>query len=484
MRPTGPILFFALMIVGATWALAGNDPPSSDGAFSRDQSVSETRPRPGELADNQAKSRQLRRRPRGPLPDWALRSWFIRRQLEPVWVLRGANVVDVQNGGVAKNVNIVIAGDLIRSVGRDEPPAGVKIVDVSGQYVVPGFFDLHAHVIPKWRAFPTATEPEETLKTLLHAGVTTIRAIPLYSESALTWSARVNDGTLIGPTIVPTSSIFEKEPQRTSRGFGDPQTVRGWVRKEALLGSRWIKIYDSMDEDSLRAIVDTAREYGMKVCGHASRVPPHRASAIGLATVEHVLGIGYSCLPDGVSPPSELGSGLAAAAWYWDQLDERKCAELLETFKTNRTGWVPTLVVLERILELGGHDGKPIADPRTLERLRAALHRSAELAVRLHRMGGLTGVGTDFPVDTVSAGESVHRELELLVSLGQATPLEALQIGTLSSARILGFEALLGTVEAGKIANLVVLSDDPLKNISNVRSVTLVVHDGKVHHPQ
>ena len=70
------------------------------------------------------------------------------------------------------------------------------------------------------------------------------------------------------------------------------------------------------------------------------------------------------------------------------------------------------------------------------------------------------------------------------MSLGQATPLEALQICTLSSARILGFEALLGTVEAGKIANLVVLSDDPLKNISNVRSVTLVVHDGKVHHPQ
>lgn len=425
--------------------------------------------------------RQLRMR-RGPLPDWALKSWFIRRQVEAAWVLRGVNVIDVRTGRLCENVNIVIAGDLIQSVGRDVPPDGLKVVDAGGKYVIPGLFDLHAHVIPKWPVFPTAKEPEETLRILLDSGVTTIRAIPLFSESALTWAALINDGSLVGPTIIPTSSIFEKTPQRTSRGFGDPQTVRAWVRKEALLGARWIKVYDNMDEDSLRAIVETGREFGMKVCGHASQVPPAMAAQIGMATIEHMISIPYSCLPDGVHPPEGLGP-LARSAWCWEHADEVKLRGLMETFRSQGVGWVPTLVVLERIIELGGHDQRPFSDAKVIQGLRVALDRSAKLAVALHRAGGLVGVGTDFPVDTVPAGESVHREMELLVQRGEATPLEALQIATLSSARILGFGVLLGGIESGKIANLVVLDANPLDDISHSRRVSLVIHDGRLHRP-
>jgi imidazolonepropionase-like amidohydrolase len=111
------------------------------------------------------------------------------------------------------------------------------------------------------------------------------------------------------------------------------------------------------------------------------------------------------------------------------------------------------------------------------------LHQSAKLAVQLHRSGGLVGIGTDFPIDGLQAGESVHRELELLVELGGATTLEALQMATIRSAEILGFEELLGTVEAGQLAHLVVLTKNPLENISNVRSILYVVHDGRLCEP-
>ena len=209
----------------------------------------------------------------GRLPDWATRSWYVRRQLEQTWMLENANVIDVHTGEIQHGVNIIIAADLIKSIGDEQPGPGMTVIDAAGGFVTPGLFDLHAHVMPTSPFFPNAPDPEEALRLLLEAGVTTIRAIPFYSESVLVWAAQVNHGELLGPTIVPTSSVFEKQPQRTMRGFGDPETAAAWVRKEAMLGARWIKIYNRMDEESLRRIVATARQYGMKVCGHANEVP-------------------------------------------------------------------------------------------------------------------------------------------------------------------------------------------------------------------
>lgn len=418
----------------------------------------------------------------GRLPDWAKRSWFIRRQLDSPWMLRGVNVIEVRTGKIQQNVNIVIAGDQIESIGNTEPPAEMKVIDATGKYVIPGLFDLHAHVIPKSMFFPAAPEPEEALRLLLDSGVTTIRALPFYSESGLLWAARVNHDDLIGPTIVPASSIFEKEPQRTSRGFGDPETVTRWVRKEALLGARWIKVYNRMDEDSLRTIIETAREFGMKVCGHANEVPPHRAAALGMATIEHATSIAYSCARDDApDPPGQVG--LTQAAWYWEHADPAKLAALMQTFKQTGTAWVPTLVVLENIVTSGDHDRKKF-DEKIIIQFRKALNESAKLAVQLHRDGGLVGIGTDFPVDGVVPGESVIRELELLVELGGATPLEALQMATISSADILGFGELLGTVAPDRLAHLVVLDKNPLDDIANLRSIHSVIHDGRLREPR
>lgn len=464
----------ALNLSGSLPALIGaqgTDPATTRASEAAQQAPDESKAKP-----------KKRMRTFGRLPDWAKRSWFFRRQLDSSWMLRGVNVIDVRTGKIQQNVNIVIAGDQIESIGNTEPPAEMKVIDAAGKYVIPGLFDLHAHVIPKSMFFPAAPEPEEALRMLLDAGVTTIRALPFYSESGLLWAARVNHEELIGPTMVTASSIFEKEPQRTSRGFGDPETVAKWVRKEALLGARWIKVYNHMDEESLRTIVQTAREFGMKVCGHANEVPPHRAAALGMATIEHAVSLGYSCLRDGApDPPGQVG--LTQAAWYWEHADPAKLTALMQTFKQTGTGWVPTLVVLENIVTSGDHDRKKF-DENIIIQFRKALHESAKLAVQLHRDGGLVGIGTDFPVDGVVPGESVVRELELLVELGGATPLEALQMATLSSAEILGFSELLGTVAPDHLAHMVVLEKNPLEDISHLRSIQYVIHDGRLRQPR
>lgn len=152
----------------------------------------------------------------------------------------------------------------------------------------------------------------------------------------------------------------------------------------------------------------------------------------------------------------------------------------MQAFKANHTAWVPTLTVTEAIIKGGSHDGVAFSGEHVKEQLQKALIDSAKLVVLLHEIGGLVGVGTDFPVDGVVAGESVHRELELIVEFGGATPLQALQMATISSAKILGFDDLLGTVEPGKLANLVVLKQNPLENISNTRKISMVVHDGRL----
>ncbi|MCH8152766.1 MAG: amidohydrolase family protein [Planctomycetes bacterium] len=155
----------------------------------------------------------------------------------------------------------------------------------------------------------------------------------------------------------------------------------------------------------------------------------------------------------------------------------------MRAFKANATAWVPTLVVSEAIMNSGAHDGVPLGDETVKLQLRQSQRKAAHLAVYLHDIGGLVGVGTDFPIDGVVPGESVHREMEILVEFGGASPLQALQIATLSSAKILGFGELLGSVDAGKIANLVVLDGNPLENISNTRRIVMVIHDGRLHHP-
>ncbi len=408
-------------------------------------------------------------------------SWWMRRHMGAQWALRDASVIDLRSGVVQKHVNILISGDVIQSISVDPLPSTVRGIDLDGAYVIPGLFDLHAHIQPfDLEAGPTAPSGAEILETLIAHGVTTVRALPLTSEYALAAAGATARGDVVGPRVVPSSAIFEMRPQRTGVGFGDAETARRWVEREAMLGSRWIKVYNAMDEASLSAIVEAAATHGMLVCGHTEDVSPAAASRLGIGTIEHVVSIPISCMTEGVPLNPDSGGLPERIAWRWAHVDPARRESLIDTLVAHGTGLVPTLVVMERILEGGSHDG--LATTEGLDTsLQAAIEAGARFAVDLHRRGGRVGVGTDFPVDGVPVGASVHRELELLVKLGGATPLEALRMATIASAELLGMDAICGHLDAGAVADLLVLRDNPLASISNIRSIELVVHDGRIH---
>ncbi|MEQ8766255.1 MAG: amidohydrolase family protein [Planctomycetota bacterium] len=413
----------------------------------------------------------------GELPDWVKTSWWMRRQIEPAWAIRGARVIDVATGEVSDPTDVVIGGDAIVAIGKAEGVAKNNTIDAAGGFVIPGLFDLHAHVLPESRRF-AGSPPEETLKTLLEHGITTIRLLPFTSELALEWGASVAGAKLQGPTIVAASTLFEREAERTSQGFGTPEVARAWVEREAWLGARWIKVYNSMDESSLAAIVEAAHRHGLKVCGHTAEVPPHRAAVLGMDCFEHITGIPRSALDPALKPP-RFDSLAERTAWYWENAQPERLERLLETMLENDVAWVPTLVVTDAMATHGQHDGSEPVPDDVRKRLKEANEKGARLAVDYFRRGGRVGVGTDFPVDGVSPGESVANEIRLLHEIGGATPLEALQIATLGSARVLGFESLVGKVEAGRLANLVVLNGNPLEDLKHLSDIRLVVHDGR-----
>ena len=412
-------------------------------------------------------------------------SWRLRREAGAIWTVDDVHVLDLASGRWSERCSVVVQGDRILSILNDQAPGGddsIEIeerVDGGGGYVIPGLFDLHAH--SQAAGDPSDDVPEAAVcRALLDHGVTVIREIPLITEFAVDLASRIQRGTLAGPTIVPASTVFELYPQRSSRGFGDPSTAAAWVQREALAGARWIKVYNAMDLESLRAIVQTAEAHGMRVCGHSEDVPPREAIDVGMHCLEHAVSLPLSALADG-QEESELITLVGSIVWRWQHTDDSRMEELLAHMRERGTAWVPTLVVLEAILERGGHVFRGQLSEEVEAGLDEAMTRAAEWAVEQHRLGGIVGCGTDFPINDVEPGHSVHRELELLVERGTASPLEAIQIGTLGSARVLGLEDLVGTVESGKLAHFLLLAEDPLEDLAAFASLELVVHDGRKH---
>jgi hypothetical protein len=407
-------------------------------------------------------------------------SWRLRREASRGIVLRNAQIVDVRRGHLQTHQNLLLRGDEIVAISAEEIGAGAESIDLAGRYVIPGLMDLHAHV---QAAGATPLQPDpEVLRALLGAGVTVVRELPLITEFGVSLAARVASGELLGPMVVPASTVFELHAQRTSRGFESTERARDWVRREALAGARWIKIYNSMDAESLQAIVETAALHGLRVCGHTEDVPPRQAAELGLGSMEHTVSLPLSCLREDSGEPRFLDLP-RLIGWRWEQVDEERCFELLETFLEQGTAWVPTLVVVEAMLQQGGHGFRGRLKGEDRERLQESIRLAAQWAVEWHRSGVPVGIGTDFPIDGVEPGVSVHRELQILVEQGGATPAEALQMATLQSAQILNLEELLGSVEVGKLAHLVVLEDNPLEDIRNLQSVYRVVHQGRILDP-
>jgi imidazolonepropionase-like amidohydrolase len=418
-------------------------------------------------------------------------------------VLRGGTLVDVTSGQEISDSIIVIRGERIEQVGsgRTGIPKGAQIIDVMGKWIIPGLIDSHAH----------AENPDETpLSLYLANGVTTIRN-PGGNITVLRLTReRLLRGELIGPRLFFSGPLLDGMPPvwpDMSLLVDTPQRARSAVNFLADQGVDFVKVYNNVKEPELRAIIETAKERRLPVAGHIPRsMTMTHAIELGMTRLEHIRVTGREILSlDEAEKIDPLPLGRREPLlWQRFDLQSEKMHALVQRLAQSKIFLDPTLIIAEEtevpnldadkndannqylpptVVERYANFKSPVYElPTEFQAAGAEAFRKQEKFVGMCNQAGVKIIaGTDGPgIGSLLPGFGLHGELELLVAAG-LTPLQALRAATLTAAEALGKADQLGTVEPGKLADMVVLDGDPLQEIQNLKKIHLVVQGGKTY---
>ena len=435
----------------------------------------------------------------------------------PITVLQDVSILDVRGGRMLEEQAIEIRGEILHSIQPSAsyvPPAGAEVHRLSGGFVVPGFVDMHAHVLlHPWKEDGGLSHRYERagievlLKLLLAHGITTVRDPGAPTEAAITFREMVDRGVLTGPAILTAgrilnSSDFDPEPFAVVR---DEEAVRREVRWQAAAGVDFIKLYASMPPSLVRAAIDEAHARGLPVIGHLQRTTWTEAAELGIDGLCHAAPWSVEYLPEEARagyPPNLLGRA------YWLEhldLEGRSVQEMIAALARRRVAVDSTLIAMHS--KFWGNDPRYVRHP-ALELMpelyrrgwpkgsftaswTAADHQMARkqwpkllaLTGRLHAGGVPLTVGTDTPTPWIIPGISFHEELELLASAG-IPPADLLRMATLNAAIALRREGKQGEIRPGQRADLVVLGANPLEDIRHTRAIRAVMKAGRLHEPE
>ncbi|HET7599335.1 MAG TPA: amidohydrolase family protein [Gemmatimonadales bacterium] len=413
--------------------------------------------------------------------------------------LVGATVIDGSDAPPRPNAVVVVRDGHIEALtgaaGFTLPKHTIQ-VDVRGKWIIPGLVDAHAHVAP-W-----------ALDRYLGWGVTTVRDAHGVLDTILALRQRAGLGAIAAPRIFAAGAMIDGRPPTYTDAIAvdDPSDARKAVDRLSVAGVDYIKVYTRIDEPLLKAIVDEAGTFGLKVAGHLGLTSATTAARAGIRSIEHMTGVPESAVPD----PSALISAHYRSFWSgwtafersWAALDSASLARVAAELASRKVALVPTLVLHETFSRLDDTAVTQRPELRAVpqaEQVRwdvqgmlgragwsavdlAGFRRSRpkqDLFVReFRRAGGMIAAGTDAANQMLIPGWSEHEELALLVQAG-LTPAEALAAATRNGASLLGADSL-GRIAPGKVADLVVLGADPLADIHNTRAVERVMIRGRL----
>ncbi len=423
-----------------------------------------------------------------------------------ILVLEDVTVIDGTGAKPQPHAVIVIEGDRIREIGPKDKirySRAAKIIPGKGRYVIPGLFDLHAHVTflrdPNRFAGYDRDTTERILKILLAHGITTVRNPAAPSTEAVVLRDNVRGGKTTGPRIFTAGEPINWGVEKSA------EDVRAEVRRQAKIGVDYIKVYARMPPELIRAAIEEAHKHGLKVVGHLDATTATEAVRVGIDAVTHGATWSTELLPPArreayLKRRQEVGPMLARLDWLeWADLGGPEIKEMISIVAQARVPLDPTLIAY--VTKFRGRDpryrnspGLMYAPRPVLETWEGALkdwrekdfQRGARLWPKILQLikayydnGVLLTAGSDFPNPWVIPGFSLHDEFELLAEAG-IPPLEIIKIATSNSAEGLGILNDVGTLEVRKRADLVILSADPVADIRNIRKVEQVILGGKI----
>ena len=430
--------------------------------------------------------------------------------------ITNATVVDVTTGALHRGSTIVVDGKRIVSVGPSTSarPSRGQIVDGRGMYVIPGLWDMHTHAYFGW-----SQEFGDTyvLPMFIANGITGIRDMGSDLDAVLRARGEVAAHRLVGPRLVVSGPMLDG-PQvafAASMAIKTPDDGRKAVDLLKSRGVDFIKIQSGVPRDAYFAIAAEAKKRSIEFEGHVpDAIRASEAIAAGQRTFEHLIGIFEASTPDedqflqrryGEGKNPSKNKSLAAfmnrynsaregaliqrlakdsiwqcptlfwerGQWLVDVIDFRKDPDSLYTPRT----WIEKKYPASQKSILASMDADSLAVRRRF------VEHELDIVHKLHDAGVPFLAGTDTPAGVdVTPGISLHLELQRFVAAG-FTPLEALQTATINPARFFKKTSEYGTVEPGRVADLLILRANPLESIANTRAIAGVVADGRYWSP-
>ncbi|MEE9281056.1 MAG: amidohydrolase family protein [Myxococcota bacterium] len=433
--------------------------------------------------------------------------------------IRGGRLYDCTGSAPVEPANVLIEGGRIRAVGPAAAvaiPETASVIDAAGRTVMPGLVDMHVHVV---------LSGDDALYCWLGAGVTSVRDVGAQPEYLLPLRDEIAAGRRVGPRIfsygpalntVPLVSGDQLGPELTAliaREIADAEAGERAVEELIASGVDGIKLYAAVDPRTMQRMI-RAVDGRVPVTGHLARTWASEATAAGIDGLEHI----YASLYQDVARPEDRhtrdgGNSLSQNPGYWGQLasgwaradlDADHVNALIEGLVERRVALSPTTTLItggSRSLHEPGLRYLPAS--LTPERRRRLLWRmpdseggegdsevrersranQLELLGRLHRAGGIIVASTDTPFANMMPGFSLHLELAELVEAGLPNA-DVLQAATRVAAQVLRRDEELGTLEVGKIANVLILDGDPLVRIDATRDIVAVIKDGVSYEPE
>lgn len=398
-----------------------------------------------------------------------------------------ARIFDPRSGTLSQPTTINIEGNRIASIGVPQERNAADVIDLAGKVVLPGLWDMHTHV--------------GDIDGLLNiaAGITSVRDLGNDNDTVQNFKKNVESGQWIGPRVVLAGLVDGSGPFKgpTKIVADDEKTAREAVDFFASRGYEGLKIYSSIKPELVPVLTSYAHERGLRVSGHIpAGMRAENAVDAGYDEIQHANMLLLNFMPDvtDTRTPARFTEPAKRAAdldlqspevrAFIAKLRDKKIVvdptlTVFESMFTARAGTVSPdfATVFERFPPqvrrglLAG--GLPVPEGMD-ERYRASFRKTVELIGELHRSGVTIVAGTDS-----LAGFALHRELELYAQAGISNA-DVLRIATLVPARILKRDKDLGTIEPGKLADLVVVDGDPTRNISDIRKIVTVVKDGLI----
>ena len=402
-------------------------------------------------------------------------------------ILRNVSLVDVVSLQIYSERTLVIVGNEIVKISDNTYQSQIEdsiSIDMTGKYVIPGLIDAHVHHATDPDSWDNYAVTKQRLQHLLRGGVTSVRdmggdARALANLKRLAEIDQIQSPDIFFSVIIGGEAFFA-DPRTVSSAKGRVPGETPWMRAVDLdsdfdsvilqakgIGATGIKVYNGVPSEVLPPLYQSTKKHGLKIWSHATISPasPMDSVVAGVNVLSHVPDLAGEVIDN--MRDWRIGEFEISDALFQSSLQQSSYTELLTAMHEKHVVLDATMTVFE---------SRKNDNP-----LRRKVYEQAKFILSLAVESGVkVGAGTDAFADLeVDLLPPLHEELELLVDEGGMSPLQAIQSASIINAQAIGIEDTHGSVEAGKVANLVFLSEDPSVNISHSKSIVHVMKNGK-----